>query len=206
MLCFTCKTWYFPPFFIIFQNVVIVEFLLIFLPKNSSLFLFYNLYNISKRQICRERVGQREKLWRVAKLVSFVCSLSWRSRPTLSIISFFPCMGQDLSSDPFNQTFDTITFLHLQEHWRIKSSVSSTIISKFIKRPFQGGGGESRFGRSRSSAPPLCPRGSPVSVARISTHLPHARPSPSRFSFCKMVSEWSSVFISTRALQGPINS
>lgn len=66
-----------------------------------------------------------------------------------------------LSSVPFNQTFYTITFLHPQEHWRIKSSVSSTIISEFIKWPFRGWRRESGFGGSRSSAPLLCPRGSP---------------------------------------------
>lgn len=127
----------------------------------SSLYLFYNLYNIPKRQICRQRAGQREKHWRIAKLVFFVSSLSWRSRPMLSITSFFPCRGQDLSFVPLNQTFYTITFPHPREYWRIKSSVSSTITSEFIKRSFLGWRKESRFWGSRSSAPPLCPRGSP---------------------------------------------
>lgn len=206
MLCFICS---FPPFFILFQDMVLVECLLFFLPRNSALIISYSV-NIPKSWICRQRAAAErntEELWSwfPVSTASPDCSQASPVLSTLLLLGPWP-HTLSLSTRPF--TVYTITF-----SWgarRIKSLVSLHSNNLHIHKMVMGGGrwGERTDLREAGSAPPpprpRLPKLKPVSVARISVHLPPTGPLHPAFPFGKWHLRVGHVFIHPEHFTSPL--
>lgn len=119
------------PFFIIFQVVFIEEFLRIFLSRNLSLFIYFIICCTFQRD---EFIGKGQ-----AKLVSCVHSLSCVHAQTWYhlILSLQGSWAHTLSLS----TTPCTPSPYPEEHCRIQSLVSTTIISDICKIAILGGGG-----------------------------------------------------------------
>lgn len=193
MLCFICS---FPPFFILFQDMVLVECLLFFLPRNSALIISYSV-NIPKSWICRQRAaGERntEELWSWFPMstASPDCSQASPVLSTLLLLGPWP-HTLSLSTRPF--TVYTITF-----SWgarRIKSLVSLHSNNLHIHKMVMGGGrwGERTDLREAGSAPsppaPVCPNSSLFLWQGFLSTCPPQGPSILPFPLENGTSEWA---------------
>lgn len=207
MLCFIYS---FPPFFILFQDMVLVECLLFFLPRNSALIISYSV-NIPKSWICRQRAAAErntEELWSWFPMstASPDCSQASPVLSTLLLLGPWP-HTLSLSTRPF--TVYTITF-----SWgarRIKSLVSLHSNNLHIHKMVMGGGrwGERTDLREAGSAPPPPPPSAQTQACFCGKNFcppaPHRAP-PSCLSLWKMAPQSGPRLHSPRALHKPVNS
>lgn len=173
MFCFICKIWCFPSFFIIFQDMAILEWLLISPPRSPALLVCFKICKTFLRdEFIGKTAGQRKKHWRVAKLVSCAHSPSSPHPCPHSVwLHSFPAGAMTSHATHFKQTFYTIPF-SWGALW-VKSFVSTKILSG-------GGGGRADLGVA-SSGPPssarnqVCGKGfySPAPHRALSTLLSH---------------------------------